>query len=111
MLPVYGWAVRPDVARRSGLPVCPTSLCTLAVVPDSVGTVSTSPVGGRRPLDPSDTTGMVMPSPVDEGPLDPSDTTGMVLPSPVDEGPLPWHHAVPLSGHHVERSPRPATRS
>ena len=93
------WAGRPSWrgaakwgAGVSDISMHPASTCHPAVVRDSVGTVSTSLVGGRRPLDPSD-------------------TTGMVLPSPVDEGPLPWHRAVPLSGHHEERSLRPATRS
>ena len=83
--------------------VCRTSLCTPDVeiqastchsadARGSVGTVSTSPVGDGRP-----------PALLD--------TAGMVLLSPVVDGCPPCRPSVLLSGHHAERSRRPATRS
>ena len=65
---------------------------TRRIARGSVGTVSTSPVGDGRP-----------PALLD--------TAGMVLPSPVVDGCPPCRPSVPLSGHHAERSRRPATRS
>ena len=91
------------MVRRSGVLVCQTSLYTpdaeipastyhSAGVRDSVGTVSTSPVGdGCSPA--------------------PLDTAGMVPLSPVVDGCPPCRPSVPLSGHHAERSRRPAMRS